>query len=171
MCDVSNMGKNICLQIDFKGGLFQILASEEKEDSFIVILFCFCFQSHSDWMQNCDRPSGFAAKVGSASKLHILHVAVRASAISLACSKQIGSSPTSNVRVFGLFLCLLFNPHICLSPRKVPPPSHPIPSSAVCSAPARLLPSAGAEGLPGTQGLGCRNLIRKSSYRSQSGHE
>lgn len=76
MCDVSNMGKNICLQIDFKGGLFQILASEEKEDSFIVILFCFCFQSHSDWMQNCDRLSGFAAKVSSASKLHILHVAV-----------------------------------------------------------------------------------------------
>lgn len=72
MCDVSNVGKNTCLQIDLEGELFRILANEEKEDSFLVTLFCFCFPSNSPWMQNQYPVSGiccFAAKVSSASKL------------------------------------------------------------------------------------------------------
>lgn len=57
------------LQIDFNGGLFQILAHEEKEDSFLTTLCCFCFQSA---ISVCC----FAAKVSSASKLLILHMGV-----------------------------------------------------------------------------------------------
>lgn len=57
------------LQIEFSGGLFQILACEEKEDSFLVTLRCFCFQSAIS-------VRFFAAKVSSARKLHILHMGV-----------------------------------------------------------------------------------------------
>jgi len=68
MCDNSDIDKDICLQIYFKRGLFQILASEEEKDSFLLTLFCF--QSCRNWMQNWYRLSGvccFAAKVNSAS--------------------------------------------------------------------------------------------------------
>lgn len=110
MCNVSNVGKNICLQIDFEGGLFQILANEKKQDSFLVTLFCFCFQSHSNWMQNRYRLSGisgFAAKVSSASKLHILQMAVP-------CFSYFSGVLKTNRLLSNMkFLCLWF---ISLSP-------------------------------------------------------